>query len=27
MTYQKYWICKILFPSSIPPTRSRCLFW
>jgi hypothetical protein len=27
LTYQKYWIRKILIPSSIPPTRSRCLCW
>jgi hypothetical protein len=25
LTYQRYWIHEILIPSSIPPTRSRCL--
>jgi hypothetical protein len=27
LTYQRYWISKILIPSSIPPTRCRCLCW
>jgi hypothetical protein len=27
LTYQRYRIYKILIPSSIPPTRSRCLCW
>jgi hypothetical protein len=27
LTYQRYGIGEILIPSSIPPTRSRCLCW
>jgi hypothetical protein len=27
LTYQRYSIRKILIPSSIPPTRFRCLCW
>jgi hypothetical protein len=25
LTYQRYGMCKIIIPSSIPPIRSRCL--
>jgi hypothetical protein len=27
LTYQMYWIRKIIIPSSIPSTRTRCLCW
>jgi hypothetical protein len=27
LTYQRCWISEILIPSSISPTRSRCLCW